>query len=191
MAHAHALVNRTLKAHELGARTPPQIRVGKSTVERPAQFALERRYGSGIPRAIAQHIECTTPHPHHVEHVVGVFHAPLDLERHHPGPNKLGQVRNAQIVTRAQQTIALHGNDALPRLVHQVVRQAARLRTVAAHRRSPTPQGRKLAGARISNANRSVAEHLDRHADSTQGGNLVDRQLAGGRHALDPELVGS
>lgn len=35
-----------------------------------------------------------------------------------------------------------------------------------------------------------MAEHLDRHAGSTQGGNLVDRQLAGGRHALDPELVG-
>ena len=191
MAHAYALVNRTLKAHELSTRSPPQIRIGKPAVKRPAQLALERRHGSGIPCAIAQHIECTTPHPHHVEHVVGVFHAALDLERRHPGPNKLGQVRNAQIVARAQQTIALHGNDALPRLVHQVVRQATRLRTVAAHRRSSTPQGRKLAGPRISNANRAVAEHLDRHAGSTQGGNLVDRQLAGGRHALDPELVGS
>ena len=80
VAHAHALVDRALKAHELGARTAPQIRIGKAAVERPSQLALERRHGSGIPRAIAQHIKCTTPHPHHVEHVVGVFHATLDLE---------------------------------------------------------------------------------------------------------------
>ena len=35
-----------------------------------------------------------------------------------------------------------------------------------------------------------MAEHLDRHARTAQGGNLVDRQLACRRHAFDPQLIG-
>ena len=190
-AHAHALVNRALKAHELGTRSPPQIRIGEPAVERPTKLTLKLRHDVGLPRAIAHHIERPAPHTHYVEHVVGILHAPLDLERRHAGGNKLGQVCNAQIVTRAQQAVALNGNNALPCLVHQVVRQTARLRAVTAHRRASAPQGRELAGARVTDANGTVAENLNRHARGTQRGNLVDRQLARGRHALDSQLVGS
>ena len=165
--HAHALVNRTLKAHQLGTRTPSQVRIGKPTVKRPSQLALKLFHGTGIPRAVAQHIECPAPHPHHVEYVIGVLHAPLDLERRHADIYKLGQMRNTQIVARAQQAISLDGDNALSSLVHQVVRQAARLRAVAAHRRAPTPQGRELARPRIADANRTVAEYLDGHARGT------------------------
>ena len=101
-SHAHTLVDRTLKAHKLGARTPLQIRVGKPAVERPAQLAFKLFHGTGVPRAVAQHIERPAPHPHHVEYVIGVLHAPLDLERRHAGIYKLGQMRNTQIVARAQ-----------------------------------------------------------------------------------------
>ena len=165
--HAHALVNCALKAHQLGTRTPSQVRIGKPTVKRPPQLAFKLFHGIGVPRAVAQHIECPAPHPHHVEYVIGVLHAPLDLERRHAGIYKLGQMRNTQIVTRAQQAISLDGDNALPRLVHQVVRQTARLRAVAAHRRAPTPQGRELARPRIADANRTVAEYLDGHARGT------------------------
>ena len=116
--HAHALVDCTLKAHKLGARTPSQVRIGKPTVKRPSQLAFERRHRIGIPRAVAQHIERVTPRPHHVKDIVGILHATLDLERRHAGGNKLGQVRNAQVITRAQQTVPPNGDDALPRLVH-------------------------------------------------------------------------
>ena len=167
VAHTHALVDRALKAHELGTRTTPQIRIGKAAVERPSQLALKRRHRIGIPCAVAQHIKCPAPHPHHVEYVIGVLHAPLDLERRHAGIYKLGQMRNTQIVARAQQAIPFDGDNALPRLVHQVVRQTARLRAVAAHRRAPTPQGRELARPRIADANRTVAEYLDGHARGT------------------------
>ena len=165
--HAHALVNCALKAHQLGTRTPSQVRIGKPTVKRPSQLALKRRHRIGIPCAVAQHIKRPTPHPHHVEYVIGILHATLDLERCHAGIYKLGQMRNTQIVARAQQAISLDGDNALPRLVHQVVRQTARLRAVAAHRRAPTPQGRELARPRIADANRTVAEYLDGHARGT------------------------
>ena len=121
VAHAHALVDRALKAHELGARTTPQIRIGKAAVERPSQLALKRRHRIGIPCAVAQHIERPTPHPHHVKDVVGILHATLDLERCHAGGNKLGQMRDAQIVTRTKQTIPFDSDNTLPRLVHQVI----------------------------------------------------------------------
>ena len=117
-SHAHTLVDRTLKAHKLGTRTSSQVRIGKPTVKRPSQLALELFHGTGVPRAVAQHIECPAPHPHHVEYVIRVLHAPLDLERRHAGIYKLGQMRNTQIVTRAQQAISLDGDNALPRLVH-------------------------------------------------------------------------
>ena len=76
-------------------------------------------------------------------------------------------MRNTQIVTRTQQAISLDGDNALSSLVHQVVRQTARLRAVATHRRAPTPQGRELARPRIADANRTVAEYLDGHARGT------------------------
>ena len=116
--HAHALVNCTLKAHQLGTRTPSQVRIGKPTVKRPSQLALKLFHGTGVPRAVAQHIERPAPNPHHVEYVIGVLHAPLDLERRHAGIYKLGQMRNTQIVMRTQQTIPLNGDNALSRLVH-------------------------------------------------------------------------
>ena len=116
--HAHALVDRALKAHELGTRTTPQVSIGKPTVKRPSQLAFKLFHGTGVPRAVAQHIECPTPHPHHVEYVIGILHASLDLERCHAGGNKLGQVRDTQIVTRTKQAVSLDGNNTLPRLVH-------------------------------------------------------------------------
>ena len=147
VAHAHALVDRAFKAHELGARTTPQIRIGKAAVERPPQLALKRRHRIGIPCAGAQHIERPTPHPHHVKDVVGILHAALDLERCHAGGNKLRQVRDTQIVTRTKQAVPFDSNNTLPRLVHQVIGQTARLCAVAAHRRPSAPQGRKLTRA--------------------------------------------
>ena len=96
---------------------------------------------------------------------------------------------NAQIVTRAEQTIAFDGNDALPSLIHQIVCKAARLRAVATHRRPSAPQGRKLARARIANAYGAMAEHLDGHTGSAERRNLCHGQLARRRHALDPQLV--
>ena len=118
VAHAHALVDRALKAHELGTRTTPQVSIGKPTVKRPSQLAFKLFHGTGVPRAVAQYIECPTPHPHHVEYVIGILHASLDLERCHAGGNKLGQVRDTQIVTRTKQAVSLDGNNTLPRLVH-------------------------------------------------------------------------
>lgn len=50
---------------------------------------------------------------------------------------------------------------------------------------------RELTGARVTDANGTVAENLNRHARGAQRGNLVDRQLACRRHALDSQLVGS
>ena len=117
-AHADTLVNRTLKAHELGTRSPPQIRIGEPAVERPTQLTLKLFHGTGVPRAVAQHIERPAPNPHHVEYVIGVLHAPLDLERRNASIYKLGQMRNTQIVMRTQQTISLDGDNALSRLVH-------------------------------------------------------------------------
>ena len=116
--HAHALVNCALKAHQLGTRTPSQVRIGKPTVKRPSQLALKLFHGTGVPRAVAQYIECPAPHPHHIEYVIGVLHAPLDLERRHPDIYKLGQMRNTQIVTRTKQTVPFDSNNTLPRLVH-------------------------------------------------------------------------
>ena len=118
VAHAHALVNCALKAHQLGTRTPSQVRIGKPTVKRPSQLALKLFHGTGVPRAVAQHIERPAPNPHHVEYVIGVLHASLDLERRNASIYKLGQMRNTQIVMRTQQTIPLDGDNALPRLVH-------------------------------------------------------------------------
>ena len=89
-AHTHALVDRAFKTHKLRARAASQIRVGKPAVKRPSQLTFERPHGIGIPRAITQHIERPAPRPHHVVDVVGVLHTPLDLERRHPGSNKLG-----------------------------------------------------------------------------------------------------
>ena len=119
--HAHALVNCAFKTHKLRTRAASQIRVGKPAVKRPSQLALKLFHGIGVPRAVAQHIECPAPHPHHVEYVIGVLHAPLDLERRHAGIYKLGQMRNTQIVARTQQAISLDGGNTLPSLVHQVI----------------------------------------------------------------------
>ena len=99
-------------------------------------------------------------------------------------------MRDAQIVARAKQTVALDSDDALPRPVHQVIRQAARLRAVTAHRRAATSQSREPTRTRISDADGAVAEHLDGHARGTKHLDLCHAQFARGRHALDSQLFG-
>ena len=99
-------------------------------------------------------------------------------------------MRDAQIVARAKQTVALDSDDALPRRVHQVIRQTARLRAVTAHRRAATSQSREPTRTRISDADGAVAEHLDGHARGAKRLDLRRAQFARGRHALDSQFFG-
>ena len=98
---------------------------------------------------------------------------------------------DTQIVARAQQAVALDGDNALPRLIHQVIRQATRLRAVAAHCRASAPQGRELTCPRVPNADGTMAEGLDGHARGAKRRDLRNGQLARRRHALHAQLIGS
>ena len=133
-----------------------------------------------------------------VVHVVGVLHAPLDLQRRDAGGHELGDVPHGQVVARAEQAVTDHLGAVLARLVHERVGQAARLRAVAAVRRAAAPHRRRRAGTGIADADGPMAKRLDADGRgaierlaprSREVAQLVERQLARAAQALDAQLA--
>ena len=199
LAHTDALVDGALEAHEGRVRAAPQVRIGEAAVEGAAERrlgAIEVGRGELGPRGDG--IEHGAVHPDDVVHVVGVLHAPLDLQRRDAGGHELGDVPHGQVVARAEQAVTDHLGAVLARLVHERVGQAARLRAVAAVRRAAAPHRRRRAGTGIADADGPMAKRLDADGRgaierlaprSREVAQLVERQLARAAQALDAQLA--
>ena len=202
LAHGLATVVRTLVAHHPVVGLAEQIGVGEVAVEGSLELTVDRvvllrreRYPrngrvDGLPVC-----------PDDLIHVVGGLHAPLDLERAHARANHLADVVDSAIVLRAQSTRAAHAAHLLghPRrrhvrdghelalLVHELIRQTARLGTQAAVGGAPARQRAHHAHARVAEAQCAVAEALKLHTLLGDARDLGQRQLARERHAVGAE----
>ena len=139
--------------------------------------------------AVRKRVERSAVGRDHGVYVVWRLHAALDLERGHARVGKLGKVINNAIVLGAERPRAAGGFDCVALLVHQVVRQAARLRAEAAVSRAAARKRAHHAHARIAEAEGSVAKGLKLHALLRDGAYLVQRELARERHTRHAQLA--
>ena len=120
----------------------------------------------------------------------GVFSRPSILNGTHARGDQLGNQSIGRQILRAEQILLLAQVD-VAAVANQLIGQSAGLRALAA---VGTATAQRFAGqalTRIGHAQRAVDEHLQRHRRAPGDcGDLVDRQLAGQHHALDPQLLG-
>ena len=176
LAHQLAAVVGALVAHHLVAGAAPEVGVREVAVEDATQRAVARSVGARVLLATGvKRVERTAVGRDHGVHVVWRLHAALDLERGHARVGKLGKVINNAIVLGAERPRAAGGLDCVALLVHQVVRQAARLRAEAAVGRAPAGKRAHHAHAGIAEAQGPVAKGLKLHALLRNGAHLVER----------------
>ena len=180
---------RVRNSMQLCTRGSPQIRIGKAAIERHAQFAFACSGNIAVPRARTHGVERTAIGPHHVEDVIGILHAPLNLEGRNTCLHKLAHMIDRAVVARTQQALPLLHVNGAPLSILQIVGKATRLRTVSAVCRAPPSQGGRRARPRIADADGSVAKNLDGHANGAYARNLRQGELARNRDALDPQVL--
>ena len=114
------------------------------------------------------------------------------VSSHEGGDARVDELRkdlDAAQVARAQQVLA-HIGELLAVFVHEGIRQAARLRAQTAVGAAPADERREQALPRLADAQRTVHEALEVHAEAAQLLDLRDAQLAGERNTRGAQLAG-
>ena len=154
-----------------------QVGVGEVAVEGARQGAHHLGVGAGgLP--LGELVERAAVGAHDRPHVVGGLHAPLDLKGAAAGADEGFKVADGAVVARREQARAADARDFGPRLVVHAVGQAARLAAEPAVRRAAALGAAQQAFARIADAQRAVAEHLELDALVGAGLDLAERELA-------------
>ena len=203
-AHLKTLVDGALYAHKPSPRrgvTSTQVAIGESAIERPCEPCLQLVQLALIELDPGERgIERLTITAHDVVHVIGPLHATLDLKGRDSGANQRGNMTDPQVITRAQQAVALCGgasgaprlgNVPLPRpareqtalIVLKRIGQTTGLGAVPAVGRTPAHESRIGARARITDADGAMTERLDGRSPSAKTRELRQGQFARARHA--------
>ena len=184
-----AAVVGALVAHHGVAALAGEKRRGKAPAERLCKLAL-LVLGCPIrccilPRAV----ERLAVRARDGRDVLGRLHPALDLEGGDARVDELRKDLDAAQVARAQQVLA-HIGELLAVFVHEGIRQATRLRAQTAVGAAPADERREQALPRLADAQRTVHEALEVHAEAAQLLDLRDAQLAGERDARGAQLAG-
>ena len=116
-------------------------------------------------------------------HVVGIFHATLDLERAHACRQHFFHVIERTQVLGAQQALTHRGQNLAILVAHELIRQTARLGTQTSVCRAATTHGAHETDARIAKTNGTMPKALKLDAGGGALAHLVKRKLARQRHA--------
>ena len=189
-AHQLAAVVRALVAHHVVVRAPVQVAVREVAVERPRQRAAARSLVRvGHLAAGGKVVQLRPVRADDGIHVVRRLHAALDLERAQAGSGQARQVVQRAEVLRAQRPARPGGGNHVAVAVHQLVRQAARLRAQPAVRAAPARKRAHHAHAGVAEAQRAVAKALQLNALARNALDLRNGKLARKRHALRTQLA--
>ena len=186
-----AAIVRALIAHDVVPTLTFKIRrgepAGERLLERAALVLGRTRRGNRALLRIHP-IEHAAVHRHDGRHVIGRFHAALDLKRRDAGSRQIGkQINRAEVLRREQMLTRRRKRVSLSSIV-QFVGQAARLRAQAAISGATPYHGGHEALTGITDAQRAVAERLD--FDARLGthlrkmGDFLHGKLASERDAL-------
>ena len=125
-------------------------------------------------------------------HVIGRFHAALELERRGAGVIQTANKLRSVGVARAQCALATGRGERAAVLVDQLVRQATGLSAHAAVGRAARHgKARKQAQARVAKADGAMAKDLKVHIGRgvVDGGDLVDGELTRESHSVGALLT--
>jgi len=184
IAHQLSAVVGTLVAHHAVIGRPEEVGVGEVAVEGTPELPVTHGVRRTVLVAWCERLEGATIGRDHRVHVVRGLHAPLHLERAHARIPHLGEVIHGAVVLGAERSRTTGRRDHPSRLVHEVVRKAAGLRTQAAVCRATAGERAHHADARVAEAQRPMPKALQLDALLGDAGDLGQRELARERHAI-------